>query len=203
MIGAPEGARRGRWIAVAAAILITVLLTAGWRPLVHTVLPWLAGAIQLWSPSLVLHELRVVRRGADHVMSATFSIAAPLRLRGGGRMYPDPRGRINVSVSAAKVALPLVCLFVPALLWPTVDRREHVARSALCAAAAPVLLAIDVPIVLPAMVWDTAVQQRPDLAGSVLQPLGQFMESGGRIVTGVVAAALVVAVSRGWSDRQA
>jgi hypothetical protein len=191
-----------RWLAATVALLALAGLTLLWRPLVQTALPLIHGGLSFAAEDFRLRSIGLERVGADHAVHAVLSPAQPVRLRDGRRVDLGALSTIEVSVSAAKALQPLACMLLLALLWPAADRRELPLRVAAMLIAAPLLLLLDLPVVITGLAWDTVQQQVAGLDSRPVQWLGRFMDSGGRLLAGGLAAVFAIVAARwlvdGW-----
>lgn len=194
---------RGRIVTAATLVLLLTALAVFHRPLVGGMLPIFRKIIDVVAWPLGVSEIRLVQRGADQSVETTFKVLAPLRLRDGRVIKPDPRGAAVIQLSAAKALQPIAFLLVVCLLWPWLDKRELYVRAALGLTLVPLLIALDFPMVITGSIFDLMREQQPQLVGNPAQAVGAFMEAGGRIGSGLAGGALISASARwlvdGWA----
>lgn len=115
----------------------------------------------------------------------------------GERLIPaDPRGRAMVSVLVAYLWQSLVVALPLALAWPASRSIEWPVRLMALAAFLACFALIDLPFTLWAHIWQIYVDAFAPGKFSPLLVWADFLQSGGRLLLGFIAAGMSVVLSR-------
>ena len=113
---------------------------------------------------------------------------------------PDGQQVVVASTTVGTVMQPLLVLAVLVLAWPA-RPLEFALRLALAAAAGVVVLLLDTPFSLAAWLWDAQLKMYEPGRSSALVWWNVFLNGGGRLALGLVAAALAIALAQRWAAR--
>jgi len=108
----------------------------------------------------------------------------------------DPRGRAMVSVLIAYLWQAFVIALPLALAWPVSRSIEWPIRLTCLALLLGVFALLDLPLTLWAQIWQSYVDAVAPGSFSALLIWANFLQGGGRLLLGVVAAGLSVYVGR-------
>jgi len=115
----------------------------------------------------------------------------------GERLVPaDPRGRAMISVLVAYLWQSLLVALPLALAWPASRSTEWPLRLTALAAFIGCFTLIDLPFTLWAQTWQIYVDAYAPGKFSPLLVWADFLQSGGRLLLGFIAAGMSVVLSR-------
>ena len=112
---------------------------------------------------------------------------------------PDPRGEATAFTPAGHALVAPLVAALAAAAWPARSRREQVLRVGLWLPIGAALLIVDPPLMLASTIWQLMVDGAAPGTSSLLGSVAGFLSGGGRIVSGLAAAAAVVGLCRGKS----
>ncbi|MCH8180648.1 MAG: hypothetical protein IIA02_12820 [Proteobacteria bacterium] len=170
--------------------------SARWgEPLAQALLPAVAAEIGWLDNTYRIVALDVVQRGGEQLIRIVVTLARCVVLPDGAHCS-DPRAQAQVSTLLGHFTLPPTLAVAAVLAWPASGWREGLWRLPLLALGLAVLLALDVPVVLWASLWQLHVEAfAPQLFSPLLLWL-DFLQGGGRMALALVCAAAVVSGAR-------
>ena len=179
--------------ALAAAPLLLLLASAG-PALLQPLLP-AARTVMAWAePAFAVQSLQLLVYPEGERVRAMVAIARPLAV-GEQLVLPHPRGRAHAQVPVAQVWQAPLLLVLLLLAWPTAAWGEALLRALLALPALALVLALDLPLVLLAEIWKLLLDAHDPGGWKLLVAWSDLLRSGGRVITGVLAAAAVVAAA--------
>lgn len=186
-------------------LCLAIVLMAAWRwgqPLAEALLPWIASEINALDNTYRIVSLDVVQRGGEALIRIVVTLARCVVLPDGAHCA-DPRAQAQVSTLLGHLTLPPSLALAAVLAWPPASWRELAWRAPLLPLGLSVLLALDVPMVLWASLWQLHVEAfAPGLFSPLLLWLN-FLQSGGRMALALVCAGGVLAAARALATRGA
>lgn len=120
------------------------------QPITEALLPLFKSELALLEDTFRIDRLSVEREGADQVVRVEAELARPITLNG-QTLLPDPRNRGTASTLTGNVLLPCVLLIAVALAWPVENGRQLATRLLILAPALLLLLLLNAPFVLRAV----------------------------------------------------
>jgi len=179
--------------ALAAAPLLLLLAWAG-PALLQPLLP-AARTVMAWAePAFAVQSLQLLVYPEGERVRAMVAIARPLAV-GEQLVLPHPRGRAHAQVPVAQVWQAPLLLVLLLLAWPTAAWGEALLRALLALPALALVLALDLPLVLLAEIWKLLLDAHDPGGWKLLVAWSDLLRSGGRVITGVLAATAVVAAA--------
>lgn len=187
-------------LALAAGLLIPLAAYYG-EALIESLLPAYREVFAWVADDFRLLNLALDHEGADRVLRATV-MWKHIVVLGGHVVYPDPRGAANASTLIAHALQGPLLALIAAFAWPAHRAREFALRALLLAPMLIVLVFVDMPLVLVAELWQTAIDALAPGTLSFLVIWKTFLQGGGRYALGLaVAAAAVQWAHRSWFER--
>ncbi|MCY7306171.1 MAG: hypothetical protein LH632_08480, partial [Rhodoferax sp.] len=104
-------------------------------------------------------------------------------------------GRAHAQVTVAQVWQAPLLLVLLLLAWPTAAWGEALLRALLALPALALVLALDLPLVLLAEIWKLLLDAHDPGGWKLLVAWSDLLRSGGRVITGMLAATAVVAAA--------
>lgn len=159
-----------------------------WAPLAGPSLAKLFGLWLTWlDDTYRILSLDYQDTGGVRRLHYAVSMAKPVYL--GGRMiFTDPRAVADASIPFASVFVPAMVAMPVAIGWPAVRLLRRAIRIVLLLPVIALLVLLDVPLVLWAQVWAMQVNALdPDHISGLLF-WSEFLQSGGRIVMGLLVS---------------
>lgn len=182
------------------ALVLAATLRWG-QALAEALLPFIAAEINGLDNTYRIVSLGVVQRGGEDLIRIVVTLARCVVLPDGAHCA-DPRAQAQASTLLGHLTLPPTLAVAAVLAWPWASWREAVWRLPLLLVGLALLLALDVPMVLWASLWQLHVDAfAPGLFSPLLLWL-DFVQSGGRMALALVCAAGVLAAARALGDAQ-
>ena len=139
-------------------------------------------------------DLTLGTEAADTVIRLRVTLARPLVV-GGHLILPDARGWGKVTTPVGNLLQPLLVLLGLLLAWPARRWREWPLRLLLIAPIALVLVLLNTPFALWAWLWDLHAHLYEPDRFSPLLIWAHLLDGGGRLLLGMLGAAVVVALA--------
>jgi hypothetical protein len=181
-------------LCVAASVLGTLAYLYGPRG-VEALLPLFRAEIKAFDSVFQDHTMRVTHQGADRVVRLDVKPQS-LIVIGGRVVWPSARATANATTLVGHVYQPLVIAFTLALAWPAAGWRERAARGVLAVVLAFLVIAVDVPVVLYAELWEGLRDALAPGEFSLAIVWKDFLQGGGRLGLGLTAGAMAVLGAR-------
>lgn len=183
-----------RWFALRLLIAATLVLAAahlGGRDLARALLPLLHAGLEVVASDFSVQRLEMVDERANASIGALAVLERSIFL-GGQAIVPDGSQAMVVGTTVGTVLQPLLVLAVLVLAWPA-TAKELALRVALAAALGVLVLLLDTPFSLAAWLWDAQIKLYEPGRSSWLVGWNVFLNGGGRLALGLIAAALAIA----------
>jgi len=185
--------------ALCLALVLAATLRWG-HALAEALLPFIAAEINALDNTYRIVSLDVVQRGGEELIRIVVTLARCVVLPDGAHCA-DPRAQAQASTLLGHLTLPPTLAAAAVLAWPPASWREVVWRLLLLPMGLALLLALDVPMVLWASLWQLHVDAfAPGLFSPLLLWL-DFVQGGGRMALGLVCAGGVLAAARALGER--
>ncbi|GAB4556533.1 MAG: hypothetical protein IV105_01725 [Rhizobacter sp.] len=156
-------------------------------PLLSPALAWVADDFEIVRFELV-EERKNVSVGAVAVLDRSLFL-------GGQAIVPDGSQVMMVGATVGTVLQPLLVALVLVLAWPA-RLREMALRIAFASVLLGLVLLIDTPLSLAAWLWDAQIKLYEPGRSSPLVWWNTFLNGGGRLALGLIAAALAIALAQ-------
>jgi hypothetical protein len=198
MMTAPQdAASSATHIALRLVLATALVLTAAYffsRDAVRLLMPMLESAL-----SSVASDYKILRFDFFDERNNT-SIGAIVRLEhtlvlGGRAIVPDGQSVMGVAATIGTVLQPVCVAMVLALAWPA-HWREMLLRLLIIAPLLTAVLLVDTPLSMAAWLWDVQLRMHEPGRASPLVWWNTFLNGGGRLALGLIAAALSIALAR-------
>lgn len=180
------------------ALCLSVVMAATWRwgpAMADSLLPLIAAEIEWLDNTYRIVSLSLVHKGGEQLIRIVVTLARCVVLPDGAHCA-DPRAQAQVSTLLGHLTLPPALTVAAVLAWPLASWREAVWRLPLLGLAVAGVLALDVPLVLWASLWQLHVEAfAPGLFSPLLMWL-DFLQGGGRMALALLAAGAVLAAAR-------
>ncbi len=185
----------------ALCLVLVLAATLRWgHALAEALLPLIAAEINALDNTYRIVSLGVVQRGGEELIRIVVTLARCVVLPDGAHCA-DPRAQAQASTLLGHLTLPPTLAVAAVLAWPPASWREAAWRLPLLLVGLALLLALDVPMVLWASLWQLHVDAfAPGLFSPLLLWL-DFVQSGGRMALGLVCAAGVLAAAHALAER--
>jgi hypothetical protein len=167
---------------------------AGSREAARLLLPLLHGALVVVADDFEIRRFELVDERANASIGALAVLRRSLFL-GGQAIVPDGNQAMVVGTTIGTVLQPVMVLLVLALAWPA-GRAELALRLLVAAALTLPLLLLDTPLSLAAWLWDAQIKAYEPGRASLLVDWNVFLNGGGRLALGLIAAALSIALAQ-------
>lgn len=180
----------------ALSLGVVMAATLRWGPaMADSLLPLIAAEIQWLDNTYRIVSLSLVHKGGEQLIRIVVTLARCVVLPDGAHCA-DPRAQAQVSTLLGHLTLPPALTVAAVLAWPLASWREAVWRLPLLGLAVAGVLALDVPLVLWASLWQLHVEAfAPGLFSPLLMWL-DFLQGGGRMALALLAAGGVLAATR-------
>jgi len=179
--------------ALVAAPLLLLLASAG-SPLLQPLLP-AARTVMGWAePAFAVQSLQFLLQSDGERLRAQVAIARPVAV-GERLVMPHPRGRAYAQVPAAQAWYAPLLLVLLLIAWPAAAWGEALLRAVLALPALALVMALDLPLVLLAEIWKLLLDAHDPGGWKLLVAWSDLLRSGGRVITGVLAATAVLTVA--------
>ena len=175
---------------LASLLLILVLHWYG-APLLQWLIPLFKWQIHLMDDQYQLIDLSIKNVGSEQAFYLKVNLAKPLIL-GGHFIVPDERGIATASSIVAHVWQIVVILLAVLVAWPMASNVDYVRRLAISIPVLIIILMLDMPFSLLATLWRLVLDQLSLESFSPLILWNEILESGGRLVLGLVGGLLTV-----------
>jgi len=180
--------------ALAAALLLLLLVAAAGSTLLQPLLP-AARSVMAWAePAFAVQSLQLLVQPDGERLRAQVAMARPVTV-GERLVQPHPRGRAYAQVPAAQVWHAPLLLILLLVAWPAAAWGEGLLRALLALPALALVMALDLPLVLLAEIWKLLLDAHDPGGWKLLVAWSDLLSSGGRVLTGVLAATAVVAAA--------
>lgn len=198
MMTAPQhAASSATHIALRLVLATALVLTAAYffsRDAVRLLMPMLESAL-----SSVASDYKILRFDFFDERNNT-SIGAIVRLEhtlvlDGRAIVPDGQSVMGVAATIGTVLQPVCVAMVLALAWPA-HWREMLLRLLIIAPLLTAVLLVDTPLSMAAWLWDVQLRMHEPGRASPLVWWNTFLNGGGRLALGLIAAALSIALAR-------
>lgn len=180
-----------------ATALVMALAHVGARDAARLMLPMLREALAVVADDFSIKRFELTEERANTAIGA-LAVQERTLFLGGQAIVPDGQQVVVASTTVGTVMQPLLVLAVLVLAWPA-RPLEFALRLALAAAAGLVVLLLDTPFSLAAWLWDAQLKMYEPGRSSPLVWWNVFLNGGGRLALGLVAAALAIALAQRWS----
>jgi hypothetical protein len=191
------------WLALRLVLACVIVLAAShWfgRVLVQAMIPTLKSALAWYAGDFYVHRLSLVQEGADTALQAVARLDHTLVL-GEVAVVPEPTRGYIVTTTLGTVLQPLLTAFVLVLAWPA-RGFEWLLRLVVALLLCMPLLLLDSPLYLAGSLWDMQVKTHaPGQFYLSVWWMG-FLSGGGRLVLGLAAGSLAVALARSLTSTQ-
>jgi hypothetical protein len=185
------------WFALRLVVACALALAAShWlgRTLVQAMIPVLKSALAWYANDFYIHQLTLVQQGPDAALQAIARLEHTLVL-GEVAVVPEPTMGYFVTTTLGTVLQPLLTAFVSVLTWPA-RGLEWLPRLALALLLCLPVMLLDAPLYLAGSLWDMQVKAHaPGQFYLSVWWMG-FLSGGGRLVLGLAAGSLAVALAR-------
>lgn len=182
------------WRLLLSAALVLAAVHAGSREAARLLLPLLHGALVVVADDFEIRRFELVDERANASIGALAVLRRSLFL-GGQAIVPDGNQAMVVGTTIGTVLQPVMVLLVLALAWPA-GRAELALRLLVAAALTLPLLLLDTPLSLAAWLWDAQIKAYEPGRASLLVDWNVFLNGGGRLALGLIAAALSIALAQ-------
>lgn len=175
---------------------LVLAATLRWGPaMADSLLPFIAAEIAWLDNTYRVVSLALVHKGGEQLIRIVVTLARCVVLPDGAHCG-DPRAQAQVSTLLGHLTLPPALTVAAVLAWPLASWREALWRLPLLGLAVAGVLALDVPMVLWASLWQLHVEAfAPGLFSPLLMWL-DFLQGGGRMALALLAAGGVLAAAR-------
>ena len=178
---------------LASLLLILVLHWYG-APLLQWLIPLFKWQIHLMDNQYQLLHLSIENVGSEQVFYLKVNLAKPLIL-GGHFIVPDESGIATASSIVAHVWQIVVIFLAVLVAWPVARYSDYVRRVAVGIPMLIIILMLDIPFLLLGTLWGLILDQLSLERFSYLVLWSGILESGGRLMLGLVGGLLTVWLS--------
>lgn len=185
------------WRVLLAAALVLGLAHVGARDAARLLLPMLREALAVVADDFSIQRFELMQERANTAIGA-LAVQERTLFLGGQAIVPDGQQVVVASTTVGTVMQPLLVLAVLVLAWPA-RPLEFALRVGLAAAAGVAVLLLDTPFSLAAWLWDAQLKMYEPGRASPLLWWNVFLNGGGRLALGLVAAALAIALAQRWA----
>jgi hypothetical protein len=190
----------GWWVArllLSTAAALALVHGQG-RNIVAAALPALGAATQWVASDFEISPLRFMNDRNNLAVGAMARLSRSIVL--GDRAYVPDGAVMGVGVTVGTVLQPLLVAVVLLFTWPA-RPLELAGRLLLAAPLLAVVLLLDTPFSLAAWLWFAQLQQHDPGAFSLLVQWNVFLNGGGRLLLGLLAAALAIVLAASAAQR--
>ncbi|OYW33633.1 MAG: hypothetical protein B7Z51_01010 [Methyloversatilis sp. 12-65-5] len=185
---------------IAALCVIGAFVLWQGEALMQRLLPSIALTIDLIDRHHSVLSLGITQTGADTVIRLEAGIRQ-LILTGTHVTHADPRARAVITTPLATFWLAPTLFVALLAAWPAQRTAEWPLRALGALPALALLLALDAPFVLDALLWALHRDAHDPGGSSTILVWSAFLTAGGRFLLGAAAAAAVIAASDVIADR--
>ena len=174
----------------ASLALILVLHWYG-TSLLQWLIPLFKWQIQVMDDQYHLLNLSIKQVGTEQMFSMQVNLAKPL-IVGGQFIVPDVRGTAT-SASSVSHVWQMTAVFIALLMaWPVAQATDYVRRLVIGIPMLMLILMLDIPFALLADLWEVILNQLSPERFSPLILWNDILESGGRLVLGLVGGLVTI-----------
>lgn len=182
-----------------AAVLVLAAAHAGSREAARLLLPLLRDALALVASDFSIQRFELMQERANTTIGA-LAVQERTLFLGGQAIVPDGQQIVVASTTVGTVLQPLLVLAVLVLAWPA-RLFEFAVRLGLATAAGVAVLLLDTPFSLAAWLWDAQIRMYEPGRSSPLLWWNVFLNGGGRLALGLVAAAVAITLAQRLAAR--
>ena len=164
------------------------------RDAVKLMLPVLSPALALVADDFRIVRFELVEERKNASLGALAVLERSLFL-GGQAIVPDGTQVMMVGATVGTVMQPLLVALVLVLAWPA-RWREMALRLAIVGLLLAVVLLVDTPFSLAAWLWDAQIKLYEPGRASPLVWWNTFLNGGGRLALGLIAATLSIVLAQ-------
>ncbi len=198
---APAATMTGVVVRLLVGALVFGAIAVAWQaPIIAHLMPAVRGWIDLVDDTFRTVDLRAAPVNGE-LLIVRLATPAVIHVLGNHVVAVDPRTVMSTAMSAGILLQPLVLAGALLMAWPWQGWREPVLRIILAAPLMAVVVLLDVPTMLYAMLWNQEVAALEPERFSPLIDWSDFMNAGGRFALTVVAVALAVGLARQLAAR--
>ncbi|MBL0726205.1 hypothetical protein [Piscinibacter sp. HJYY11] len=183
-------------VLLAAAVVLT-MAHIGARDVAQLLLPMLREALAVVADDFSIQHFELTQERANTTIGA-LAVQERTLFLGGQAIVPDGQQVVVASTTVGTVMQPLLVLAVLVLAWPA-RLLEFIVRLGVAAGAAMVVLLLDTPFSLAAWLWDVQLKMYEPGSSSPLLWWNVFLNGGGRLALGLVAAAFAITLAQHWT----
>lgn len=184
-------------IVLRLALATALVLTAAYffsRDAVRLLMPLLSSTLSAVASDYTILRFEFVDDRHNASIGALVRLDYTLVL-GGRAIVPDGRSVMGVGATIGTVLQPVCVALVLVLAWPA-PWREMLLRLAITLPLLAMVLLVDTPLSMAALLWDVQLRLHEPDRGSPLVWWNVFLNGGGRLALGLIAAALSIALAR-------
>lgn len=198
---APAAAMTGVVVRLLLGALVFGAIAVAWEaPIIAHLMPAVRGWIDLVDDTFRTVDLRAAPVDGE-LLILRVATPAVIHVLGNHVVAVDPRTVMSTSVSAGILLQPLVLAGALLMAWPWQGWREPALRILLAAPLLALVVLLDVPTMLYAMLWYQEVAALEPERFSPLVDWSDFMNAGGRFALTVVAVTLAIGIARRLAAR--
>jgi hypothetical protein len=164
------------------------------RDAVKLMLPVLSPALAFVADDFKIVRFELVEERKNASLGALAVLERSLFL-GGQAIVPDGTQVMMVGTTVGTVMQPLLVALVLVLAWPA-RWREMALRLAIVGLLLALVVLVDTPFSLAAWLWDAQIKLHEPGRASPLVWWNTFLNGGGRLALGLVAAALAIVLAQ-------
>ncbi len=177
-----------------ALLLVLALAQRYGRDMAEALLPLIGHSLVWLDDHYRIIDLTLGTEGADSVIRLRVTLARPLVV-GGHLILPDARGWGQVTTPVGNLLQAPLVLLGLLLAWPARRWREWPLRLLFIAPVALLLVLLNTPFALWGHLWDLHAHSYEPGRFSPLLAWVRLLDSGGRLLLGMLGAVAVIALS--------
>ncbi len=181
-----------RLVAASALVLLAAHFCS--RDVAKLLLPVLSPALAMVADDFKIARVELVEERQNASIAAVAVLERSLFL-GGRAIVPDGTQLMVVGTTIGTVLQPVLVALVLVLAWPA-RWHEMALRLSLVSGLLALVLLLDTPFSLAAWLWDAQLRAYEPGRSSPLVWWNIFLNGGGRLVLGLVAAVLAIALAQ-------
>jgi len=182
-----------------ATALVLAVAKASSRDIVAWLAPGLTAALVWVADDFKVLRVEFVKERNQDSLAALAVLKRSVFL-GGRAIVPDGVTPIVVGATVGSVLQSALVALVLVLAWPA-SLVEWLLRLAIATAPIAVIVFIDTPLSMAALLWNSHVMYLEPGRFSALVAWNTFLNGGGRLALGLVAGALAIALARALMER--
>lgn len=182
------------WRVVLATLLVLGAAHLYARGAVKLMLPVLSPALAWVADDFKIVRFELIEERKNASLGALAVLERSLFL-GGQAIVPDGTQVMMVGTTVGTILQPLLVALVLVLAWPA-RLGEMALRLAIVGALLGVVLLVDTPFSLAAWLWDAQIKLYEPGRASPLVWWNTFLNGGGRLALGLIAAALSIVLAQ-------